>query len=146
MTDRRSPAPKHDLGSSPAAEEWSRAGIPARVEELAPLRRQVQAWANSTHLSTAQVGALILATYEAMANVVAHAYAHGAGVFDVRAAATQDQRTVTVTVTDAGRWKTPSAQGIAGGRGLPLMRGLADYQEVHSTADGTRVTLRWNCA
>jgi hypothetical protein len=101
VTDRRSPAPKHDLGSSPAAEEWSRAGIPARVEELAPLRRQVQVWANST---------------------------------------------VTVTVTDAGRWKTPSAQGIAGGRGLPLMRGLADYQEVHSTADGTRVTLRWNCA
>jgi anti-sigma regulatory factor (Ser/Thr protein kinase) len=49
-----------------------------------------------------QVDDLGLAAYEAMANVVDHAYDRPGGVFDLHACRSGD--TVTVSVTDHGRW------------------------------------------
>ena len=46
---------------------------------------------------------------------------------------------MTITVTDSGRWRAP--RGENRGRGLPMMRALADTVDVRQTDEGTAVTL-----
>ncbi len=48
-------------------------------------------------------------------------------------------REVTVTVCDAGRWRTARSRG--GGRGIEIMRALTDGVTVDSDEAGTIVTI-----
>jgi serine/threonine-protein kinase RsbW len=86
---------------------------------------------------------LVLASYEAVANSIEHAYRGQVG--DILLSAERKDDHVLVTVTDDGQWLTPSTSGRHRGRGLLLMHELAD--DAHITADedhpGTTVRLRW---
>lgn len=90
---------------------------------------------------------LVLAVSEALANVAEFAYTDvpDHGTMDVSAAYDADSDTLAVTVNDRGRWRQhPSARDLSRGRGIPLMRALADEANIEGTPDGTQVTLTWN--
>jgi anti-sigma regulatory factor (Ser/Thr protein kinase) len=90
---------------------------------------------------------LVLAVGEALANVAEFAYADAPdrGTMDVAATYDPDSDTLSVTVDDHGRWRQrASARDLSRGRGIPLMRALADEANIYGTAQGTKVTLLWN--
>jgi anti-sigma regulatory factor (Ser/Thr protein kinase) len=120
------------------------AGIPATAAQLPRIRRALTAWAHQVGVSADDVDALVLATYEAMANVIIHAYPYHQGTFDVHAAYSPDQRSVNVTVSDRGRWRAPpSVPAPPHGMGLQLIQGLATDVTVDPGAQGTTVRMRW---
>jgi len=118
--------------------------VPAIVDELTIVRRVVRRWAAAAELSGEQVQDLELAVYEALSNVLDHAYpARGGGVFDLHAV--QDRDTVTVTVTDHGHWRQPAdPASTLRGRGLRLIEKLATDFELRPQLTGTVVWMRWS--
>lgn len=117
---------------------------PAEAAHLPALRHALAAWAQRHGMSADQVDALTLAGYEALANAATHAYPDGGGTLDLRARLLTDRQQVEVTVTDRGRWRTPPANpGPTGGRGLPLIRDLAEHAEIEPGTDGTIVRMYW---
>jgi serine/threonine-protein kinase RsbW len=120
-------------------------GQPATAEALSEVRQRLTAWAQRAGLHDEQVEDVGLAAYEAMANVVDHAYEQpGGGVFDVHAFRHDDL--VTVTVTDHGRWKAP----VRGedhqswrGRGLLIIERVAREFELTPHARGTMICMSW---
>jgi serine/threonine-protein kinase RsbW len=115
---------------------------PALASRLPAVRQKLAAWARRAGLPAEEIGDLALACYEAMANVVNHAYGDEVGVLDVQATHPDDH--LTVTVTDHGRWRQPHGKsGLMGGRGLPLIRLLTHKTDVVATEQGTTVRMRW---
>lgn len=114
------------------------AAVPAQARIL---RNLIADWARAHGLPVELVDDVRLAVYEAMANVVEHAYPAGAhGTMTVTAIA--DAQTVAITVADGGRWGDDTSN-IYSGRGLPLIRALAPEATVTSTPMGTTVRLAW---
>lgn len=117
--------------------------VPAQPRRLAGLRNALADWARETDLSDGQVEAAVLACYESLANAAAHAY-EDSGVLDMRATYDSDSRTVEIIVRDHGQWRTPPRErGEIGGRGLILIRNLADHAEVTTGSSGTTVRMSW---
>lgn len=90
---------------------------------------------------------LVLAVSEALANAAEFAYTEtpGPGTMDVNAAYDADSDTLAVTVNDRGRWfQRTGTRDMTRGRGIPLMRALADSADIDATPQGTQVTLIWN--
>jgi anti-sigma regulatory factor (Ser/Thr protein kinase) len=81
---------------------------------------------------------LMLASAEAAANAIEHAYGLQSGEVELRAWASQDGP-VKVTIRDFGNWRP--ARGTHRGRGLLLMEGLADAVEVIRSDEGTTIEL-----
>jgi serine/threonine-protein kinase RsbW len=120
--------------------------VSAAPERLISIRRSLTAWARKVGLATEIVEAVTLATYEAMANVVDHAYRGGPGALDVHASVTDDR--ATVVVSDHGRWRPtpdwpPRAPDQPSGRGIPLIEGLSDDVAIIRTEAGTTVRMSW---
>jgi serine phosphatase RsbU (regulator of sigma subunit)/anti-sigma regulatory factor (Ser/Thr protein kinase) len=113
--------------------------LEARPEELPRLRRRLEAWLSEFEVDRALIQRIVLSVNEAAANAVEHAYGPGHATFAVHADA--QAPFVAVEVRDHGRWRLP--RGEDGGRGLLLMRELADVVEVEHDAEGTRVRLEW---
>jgi serine/threonine-protein kinase RsbW len=121
--------------------------VPAATERLHQLRQALMAWARRVGLAAEAVSDLVLATYEAMANVVDHAYHDcSSGLLNLHARADRTHRVVTVTVTDYGRWRPPQQGPTLRGRGLALIRGLAQYTEIRPGQDGTTVAMTYRMA
>lgn len=121
--------------------------IPADAEWLAELRHALGRWAVGVGMPTERREELVLAAYEAMANSVEHAYAASAsdpadGDVELHAQHTIDGA-VVVTVTDHGTWKPPEQSDGIRGRGIPLMKALADDTTIVTTDTGTTVTMTW---
>lgn len=94
-------------------------------------------------LDAEQFSDLVLAVSEALANVAEFAYPDDQGTMDVRAAYDPDSDTLAVIVIDRGQWRQqPSAADLARGRGIPLMRALAEAS-IDGTPHGTEVKLTW---
>ena len=118
--------------------------VPAEAERLAELRHALSHWAAGIGMAERQREELVLAAYEAMANSVEHAYDdHTDAIVDLHAAHTPDG-TVIVTVSDHGRWKEPVPSDGIRGRGLLLMRALADDTKIARVDTGTTVTMTWS--
>jgi serine/threonine-protein kinase RsbW len=68
------------------------------------------------------------------------------GTIDVEAVQDRAARTLSVTITDQGCWREPDPAGRsrARGRGIPLMRALADDVTIDTSALGTTVCLRFD--
>jgi anti-sigma regulatory factor (Ser/Thr protein kinase) len=113
--------------------------LPARPEELLRLRRRLEAWLAEFEVDRALTQRIVLTVNEAAANAIEHAYGPGMADFGVRA--TLECELVVVEVRDRGRWRPP--RGEDGGRGLLLMRELADLVDVDHDERGTRVRLEW---
>jgi serine/threonine-protein kinase RsbW len=118
--------------------------VPAVPGRLAGLRHALAEWAARAGLADEDTEALVLASYEAMANTVEHAYRDQTqGLLDLRARIDSKQSRIIVTVTDYGRWKPPQPSGGLRGRGLSLIQGLTSTASITPTTGGTTVTMFW---
>ena len=115
--------------------EWRLRSIES---SLPSLRRELSAFLSISELSEDESYDLLLSVCEAASNAVEHAQDPPEPFFDV--VAEVDGATVTVTVTDHGRWLPPTASAFRG-RGLAMMRMLTDTA-VTTGVGGTTVTLR----
>lgn len=121
--------------------------VPAVAERLQQLRRALRTWASHVGLAADTVHDLVLAAYEAMANVIDHAYrGRLAGFLDLHAHSDPAHGTVTVTVTDYGRWRPPSQDATSRGRGLRLIQGLTQQSKVTPSRRGTTVAMIYRMA
>jgi GAF domain-containing protein/anti-sigma regulatory factor (Ser/Thr protein kinase) len=111
--------------------------VPARPAELAGFRRLLRRWLAEMGATQREVDALTLASNEACANAVEHAY--GPEDAHVEATAELDDGTVTITIRDHGLWRSP--RGDNRGRGIVLMKAFVDNVEISRLADGTVVRL-----
>jgi serine/threonine-protein kinase RsbW len=132
---------QQDLDNVPEGDLHFR--VPAVPGRLAGLRHALAEWAGRAGLSEEDTEALVLASYEAMANTVEHAYRDQTqGLLDLRAQVDDGSR-VVVTVTDYGQWKPPQLSRGLRGRGLSLIKGLTATATITPTTDGTTVTMFW---
>ena len=132
---------------APAGPELALTGLPAVGATLAPTRAALADFVRETGLPADRMSDVLLAVYEAMANIVEHAYpTDRPGTFDVRAAHAPGADRLTVTITDHGDWKNEVPDPAScRGRGLLLMRSCSDAADVRTGPDGTRITLQWRC-
>lgn len=132
----------HELGDVPDGDLHFR--VPAVPARLAGLRHALAEWAERVGLPEEDCEALVLASYEAMANSVEHAYGNDTqGLLDLRCHVDGKQGRVVVTVTDFGRWKPPQPSGGLRGRGLSLIQGLTTTATITPTTGGTTVSMFW---
>ena len=91
----------------------------------------------------------VLAVNEALANAAEFAYVDNvAGTVDLDAVRDIRRGTITVTVSDQGHWReTNSLHRLRSrGRGIALMRTLADSVIIDTSGLGTSVRLRFDAA
>lgn len=112
------------------------------ASELGQVRRRLTAWAREAGLDDDTVDAVTLSGYEALANVVEHAYRE-AGSGEVEVHAMRYDRLVTLTVTDHGCWRPPRGDPGLRGRGLMLIRKLGTDADVSGTEEGTTIRMTW---
>ena len=112
----------------------------ASAESVTSLRTELAKWLRTVGVSADVAYDLVLSSYEAMANVVAHAYPAGTtGFLNLDAHLGKDD--ITVTVRDRGSWKPTTGTG---GRGLALMRHLSNGMDLTRGEHGTTVDMRWH--
>jgi serine phosphatase RsbU (regulator of sigma subunit)/anti-sigma regulatory factor (Ser/Thr protein kinase) len=104
---------------------------------LAGLRRTIARWLAAQDVGTEDMFNLALATSEAAANAIEHAYGASEGTLTVTCERLDDA--VRTVVEDSGRWR--EAQPYGRGRGLAIMRALTDSLDIQRGEDGTVVTL-----
>ncbi|MCV7137121.1 ATP-binding protein [Mycobacterium hodleri] len=120
----------------------------ADAAQASRLRRELDAWLHQSALSLTEsrCADVLLGVNEALANCAEHAY-HGRGDGDISMHATYDDaaQRVHVKISDHGRWR-PRAAVVCShrGRGLALMRALADQCTVDRGAAGTTVRLDYD--
>jgi anti-sigma regulatory factor (Ser/Thr protein kinase) len=102
------------------------------------LRQALRRLARSAGLDEVATMDLLVASGEAISNVIEHAYGVDEG--ELRLRAFRQDGEITVEIKDRGRWRQRNDNN--GGRGLPLMRALMTDVNIASTEDGTTVVLR----
>jgi serine phosphatase RsbU (regulator of sigma subunit)/anti-sigma regulatory factor (Ser/Thr protein kinase) len=120
-------------------DRWSMS-VRAEPRQLAFLRQVVRQWLRERDVSADRTYDVVAAFGEALANAVQHAYGPAGGVVDVACRWTGQE--VVIRVRDNGRWRSP--RDPTRGRGIRLMRALADDVRITPSEDGTVVELRWN--
>lgn len=113
----------------------------ATAVAAADARRWLIEWARQRAVPSETVADIVYAVYEAIANVVEHAYPNGVGTFTLRADLAPNQ--LCVIVSDTGTWSPPDPTPDARGRGIPLIRALADSVHISTGNEGTIVELHW---
>ncbi|MCL2418697.1 MAG: SpoIIE family protein phosphatase [Conexibacteraceae bacterium] len=114
--------------------------LPATAHSVTLARHRLRAWLeeNAPDLDSVARSDLEVAWSEACTNVVRHAYGPADATFEAQA--TRDGDELRLTIRDHGRWRAP--RGHTGGRGLPLMKRLADELVIERGTDSTTVTMR----
>jgi GAF domain-containing protein/anti-sigma regulatory factor (Ser/Thr protein kinase) len=112
--------------------------LPAEPGSLVVMRRTLQDWMRRSGIGDDTAYDVLVATGEAAANAVEHAYGPGGAEFTFGARLADG--VLTITVRDEGRWRP--ARGSHRGRGLSLMKQLMDDVQVDSDAGGTTVTMQ----
>lgn len=105
------------------------------------MRIALQDWLRTAGVDRSLRDDIGLAVYEALANVVEHAYTPDHPHPVMRLTARKRHHDVFITITDRGRWRPPSSEASYRGRGLTVMRALTTYTDVQRTAHGTTVQL-----
>lgn len=126
-------------------------GESAVAERASALRIALSEWLTGLQVAPDRVYDVVLATYEALANAVEHAYSSegstgavgGTGTLDLLAQCASSTGRIEVTIRDRGAWAV-HAPDPTRGRGVPLMHALADSTAVTSDHDGTTVRLVWD--
>jgi serine/threonine-protein kinase RsbW len=149
----RRPGPESGPSSHVADARLRRDGIAADAVGVAQARVDLTAWLRQHFaLEDERLNDVVLTAYEALANAAEFAYLDTPGLPTVELRADYDSHSdsLTITVSDSGRWRSPSdtsettAHHPPRGRGIPLMRALADDATIHTNDSGTRVQLGWN--
>lgn len=113
------------------------------ASDLADARRQVTRWAQDIGLGSDATIDLTIAAHEAMENALQHAYPRTGGPVTLTAQRA-DEEVVVVEVSDEGVWRPAPADPGWRGRGLMVMRQLADQIQLSRRRRGTTVRLRWH--
>ena len=115
--------------------------LSASARNATALRGAFRRWADS-FLDEDAADDLTLAVYEALANAADHAFVGkpAPGVIRLRSDITDGE--IIITVSDNGRWRSPTDSGGYRGRGLALIHQLATEVHLTPSPDGTTVRLR----
>ncbi|MFD1053533.1 MASE1 domain-containing protein [Terrabacter terrigena] len=113
--------------------------LPAEARNLVKLRGALRRWLHESGVPEGEANEVLVASGEACANAVQHAYsaADTAGLLELTARLTGDE--LEVRVRDHGHWRAAADRG--GGWGLQLMHALMDEVEVEHMTAGTEVRL-----
>src|SRR5579875_1695510 len=125
--------------------ERLRLDLPAEPGVLSGARRVLRRWLRARGASEPVISELALATNEACANAVEHAYPPGPASFELIAEAPPPDpdsppAEVVITVRDHGRWRPPRGEGR--GRGLTIIEAAVDRLDVKPSSNGTEVVMR----
>ncbi|MBI2248185.1 MAG: SpoIIE family protein phosphatase [Armatimonadetes bacterium] len=112
--------------------------LPAAPNSLPLLRHTLRRWLMPSGATDQDIYEISVATAEACANSIEHAYQAADAHLEIDARVHDGE--VSITVRDWGQWRPP--RGKHRGRGLILMRGLMDDVQVASTDEGTTVQMR----
>ncbi|MDQ1203151.1 ATP-binding protein [Rhodococcus sp. SORGH_AS_0303] len=120
-------------------------GVPADALCIGAVRRALAAWLHILPFDDACRADVVLAVYEAMANVVDHAYldTDGVGTMQISVTFSMDDGTLDVTVADLGQWKLPVHNALRG-NGLRLVAALSTSSTVDHSGTGTTVRATWS--
>jgi len=110
--------------------------LPAEPASLRLVRQALRRLSRDLGLDDHRAFALAVAVGEAVNNAIEHAYGVAAGPVAVRA--WREGEALRVEVADQGRWR-PDRPETHGGRGLAVMRALAEALEVVTAPHGTTV-------
>jgi anti-sigma regulatory factor (Ser/Thr protein kinase) len=125
------------VGPRPATALTLHELLPASLESVAAARRAIHEFARDLEVD---LDGVVLAVSEAVANVVAHAYAEQPdGVVELSAAASPLE--LTVTVRDHGAGLAGAGVSDGAGYGLLIIRRLAQHVELADTRDGVALTM-----
>jgi CheY-like chemotaxis protein len=120
--------------------------LPAALVNIPVARHRLREWL--TVAAVRREADILLATGEAVSNAIEHG-SGGEAPSTVSIEAFVRGRTVTVTISDTGRWSgdsSASQRSLRGGRGLTMINGLADDVKTVRTAHGTRIILTFHHA
>jgi serine/threonine-protein kinase RsbW len=126
--------------------------IEADPDCVSRTREELGWWLQSQfELSSVRLNDVVLAVYEALANSAEYAYlnASAPGTITMQAAHDRVTSALTLIVADEGHWLEnnhggPLETNRARGRGLPLMRVLADRANIDTSKGGTTVRLQFD--
>lgn len=110
--------------------------------QLRPARHAISGWAADIGLPPERVDDLALAVGEALSNSIEHAYPGGTGAIEMTGVV--DDSVLRVEIRDHGCWREPRAHPGWRGRGISMIRALADEARVERRENGTIVTMAWN--
>jgi serine/threonine-protein kinase RsbW len=138
-----------DSGPHDSSTQFAQTNALADAACAAQLRQEFSVWLRRYFaLDATKVSDVVLAVNEALANAAEFAYStvDEPGAMHLRADYDGAAAVLTVTVTDDGAWRIsdPETNSHSRGRGIPLMRALADRASIDSSSAGTRVRLEWN--
>ncbi|MEU5720474.1 SpoIIE family protein phosphatase [Micromonospora sp. NPDC047738] len=112
--------------------------LPAEPTRLSVLRKRLEDFLVAHHVGETDLFDLTVAISEAAANAIEHPVSPTEPVIGVEVRI--EDRTVTATVRDSGRWRESTGSSFRG-RGLALIQALGELTVTRSAA-GTEVTLR----
>jgi serine/threonine-protein kinase RsbW len=138
-----------DFGQRDSRTRFAQTSVLADAACAAQMRQEFSVWLGRFFaLDPTLASDMVLAVNEAVANAAEFAYSavERPGAMHLLADYDTGSAVLTVTVTDEGAWRLKDAEKahISRGRGIPLMRALADRTTIDSTPNGTRVCLQWN--
>jgi len=140
-----SPSLRADRALFGATPSPVRLSLPAQADNIAVVRRALEAIAEELALPRLLVEDMRLAVTEACTNVVRHAYtaAEACEAGSLRVDLLPHSRGMEVIVEDHGRGLGPSPDSSGPGLGLPLIAALTSAVEVsHGEGErGSRVTM-----
>jgi serine/threonine-protein kinase RsbW/stage II sporulation protein AB (anti-sigma F factor) len=116
--------------------------VPARAEELAPLRHAVAEYART--VGVVDPFGVALALSETVSNAILHAYVDepDTGDVEVHAEPTDEGESLRVTVVDHGRGMRPRDDSPGIGAGLPLVSRVAQRFDISEPpGGGTKVCM-----
>ncbi|SDD76685.1 ATP-binding protein [Actinokineospora iranica] len=125
----------------PTFEVWA-VTVPAEAAQLPFARHALDRWLAAQQVPSPTRGDVVWAADEAMTNAIVHGYRHRgrttlAGLIGL--SVHMDDEVVVVTVVDHGSWRMPEEGAIVAGRGMTVVRALADH--VHLSVDDDRTTF-----
>ncbi len=122
--------------------------VAADAASVGRIREEFSRWLRQFGLNPDRHNDLVLAVNEALANSAEFAYVRHSCPGNVTLAARYDPvaASLAVTIADEGAWREPTGSAIPElrGRGIPLMRALADETVIEASAHGTTVRLRFD--
>ncbi|GAY16251.1 ATP-binding protein [Mycobacterium sp. shizuoka-1] len=133
--------------SAAGGDRFSRNDVVADAHNAARVRDEFATWLRACgDLDKVRFSDVVLAVNEALANTAEFAYLQNGGHGTIDVEAVLDAGNLTVTIADQGCWResTPATQSRSRGRGIPLMRALADDVTIDASALGTTVCLRFD--
>jgi serine/threonine-protein kinase RsbW len=120
-------------------------GVRADPAEIADIRRAIRQWLRTLPLEDERRDDVVLASYEALANAVEHAYSaqDDSATLDLEATYRPQDRYLEVRVSDRGSWHEAVVPNGSRGHGLNLIRQLSTDMVVTPRPDGTQVAMHW---